>query len=196
MNDSEIIELYFQRDEQAIKETDSRYGGLCHHIAYNILNENKFKQAYNILNNKEDAEECVSDAYVGVWNAIPPARPDNFMAFVSRITRNLSLKKLEFITRDKRSRDMSVSLEELEAVLPDERCVKDITGEELGSAISRFLRGQKAEARNVFIRKYYFFDSVKEIAARYSFTESKVKNMLLHTRKKLRDYLVKEDIWI
>ena len=166
MNDSEIIELYFQRDEQAIKETDSRYGGLCHHIAYNILN------------NKEDAEECVSDAYVGVWNAIPPARPDNFMAFISRITRNLSLKKLEFITRDKRSRDMSVSLEEL------------------GSAISRFLRGQKAEARNVFIRKYYFFDSVKEIAARYSFTESKVKNMLLHTRKKLRDYLVKEDIWI
>ena len=80
MNDSEIIELYFQRDEQAIKETDSRYGGLCHHIAYNILN------------NKEDAEECVSDAYVGVWNAIPPARPDNFMAFISRITRNLSLK--------------------------------------------------------------------------------------------------------
>ena len=184
MNDSEILELYFQRDEQAIKETDSRYGGLCHHIAYNILN------------NKEDAEECVSDAYVGVWNAIPPARPDNFMAFISRITRNLSLKKLEFITRDKRSRDMSVSLEELEAVLPDERCVKDITGEELGSAISRFLCGQKAEARNVFIRKYYFFDSVKEIAARYSFTESKVKNMLLHTRKKLRDYLVKEDIWI
>lgn len=184
MNDSEIIELYFQRDEQAIKETDSRYGGLCHLIAYNILN------------NKEDAEECVSDAYVGVWNAIPPARPDNFMAFISRITRNLSLKKLEFITRDKRSRDMSVSLEELEAVLPDERCVKDITGEELGNAISRFLRGQKAEARNVFIRKYYFFDSVKEIAARYSFTESKVKNMLLHTRKKLRDYLVKEDIWI
>ena len=118
------------------------------------------------------------------------------MAFISRITRNLSLKKLEFITRDKRSRDMSVSLEELEAVLPDERCVKDITGEELGNAISRFLRGQKAEARNVFIRKYYFFDSVKEIAARYSFTESKVKNMLLHTRKKLRDYLVKEDIWI
>ena len=91
MDDLRIIELYFGRDEQAIKETDAKYGKLCHSIAYNILN------------NHEDSEECVNDTYVGVWNAIPPTRPNNFMSFVCRIARNLSLKRLEFMKREKRS---------------------------------------------------------------------------------------------
>ena len=180
MDDLQIIELYFQRDEQAVRETDAKYGRLCHRIAYNILGS------------REDSEECVNDAYMGIWNAIPPARPSNFTAFVCRITRNLSLKRLEFLTREKRSRDVLVSLEELEEVLPDDRIPQDAGEEELGRLISDFLRTQKEEARNVFIRKYYFFDSVGEIAERYSFTESKVKNMLLHTRNKLKAYLIKE----
>ena len=87
MDDLSIIELYFARDEQAIKETDAKYGKLCHSIAYNILNNN------------EDSEECVNDTYIGVWNTIPPTRPNNFMAFVCRITRNLSLKRIEAMAR-------------------------------------------------------------------------------------------------
>lgn len=184
MDDQKIIDLYFDRNEQAITETDVKYGKLCHNIAYNILS------------NREDSEECVNDTYIGVWNAIPPTRPDNFMAFVCRIARNLSLKRLEFLKREKRSADVILSLDELSAVLPDERYAPDVSDEDVGRLISQFLRTQKEDVRNVFIRKYYFFDSVKEIAERYSFTESKVKNMLFYTRNKLRDYLIKEGVEI
>ena len=184
MDDLRIIELYFERNEQAIKETDLKYGKLCHSIAYNILN------------NREDSEECVNDTYVGVWNAIPPTRPNNFIAFICRITRNLSLKRLEFIKREKRSADVLLSFEELAAVLPDERYAPNISDEDIGKVISKFLRNEKEDAKNVFIRKYYFFDSIGEIAKRYSFTESKVKNMLFYTRNKLKDYLIKEGVGI
>jgi len=184
MDDQQIIDLYFDRNEQAITETDVKYGKLCHSIAYNILS------------NREDTEECVNDTYIGVWNAIPPTRPNNFMAFVCRIARNLSLKRLEFLKREKRSADVILSLDELSAVLPDERYAPDVSDEDVGRLISQFLRTQKEDVRNVFIRKYYFFDSVKEIAERYSFTESKVKNMLFYTRNKLKDYLIKEGVEI
>ncbi len=184
MEDQQIIDLYFDRNEQAITETNVKYGKLCHSIAYNILS------------NREDSEECVNDTYIGVWNAIPPTRPNNFMAFVCRIARNLSLKRLEFLKREKRSADVILSLDELSAVLPDERYAPDVSDEDVGRLISQFLRTQKEDVRNVFIRKYYFFDSVKEIAERYSFTESKVKNMLFYTRNKLKDYLIKEGVEI
>lgn len=184
MDDQRIIELYFERDEQAIKETDAKYGKLCHSIAYNILN------------NHEDSEECVNDTYIGVWNAIPPTRPNNFTAFVCRIARNMSLKRFEFMKREKRSADVLASLDELSAILPDERYSPDVSDEDIGKIISTFLRSQKEDVRNVFIRKYYFFDSVKEIAKRYGFTESKVKNMLFYTRNKLKDFLIKEGIEI
>ena len=127
---------------------------------------------------------------------MPPTRPNNLMAFVCKIARNLSLKRLEFIKREKRSASILISLEELEAVLPDERCAPNVSDEEVGKLISEFLYTQKEEVRNVFIRKYYFFDSIGEIAERYSFTESKVKNMLFNTRNKLKDYLIKEGIEI
>ena len=182
MHDPDIIDLYFARDERAIKETDAKYGKLCYGIAYNILKNN------------EDAKECVNDTYVGVWNAIPPTRPDNLMAFVCRITRNLSLKRLEAMSRQKRAHTTLVSLDELAEVLPDERLSRNTNDEDIGKLISDFLRSQRADVRNVFIRKYYFFDSVSDIARRYSFTESKVKNMLHHTRAKLKEYLIKEGI--
>ena len=184
MDDLRIIEMYFARDERAIKETDSKYGKLCHRITYNILH------------NREDSEECVSDTYIGVWNAVPPTRPNNLMAFVCRIARNLSLKRLEAATRQKRSQAVLVSLEELAEILPDESIESSLTDEGIGRAISGFLRNENADARNVFIRKYYFFDSVGDIARRFGFTESKVKNMLFHTRNKLREYLIKEGIYI
>ena len=176
MDDQRIIELYFERDEQAIRETDAKYGKLCHSIAYNILN------------NHEDSEECVNDTYISVWNAIPPTRPNSLTALV--------LKRFEFMKREKRSADVLASLDELSAILPDERYSPDVSDEDIGKLISKFLRSQKEDVRNVFIRKYYFFDSVKEIAGRYGFTESKVKNMLFYTRNKLKDFLIKEGIEI
>lgn len=184
MDDLSIIELYFSRDEQAIKETDQKYGKLCRKISYNILEC------------KEDSEECVNDTYLGVWQAIPPARPRSLMAFVCAITRNLSLKRLESATAQKRSRSALVSLSELEDILPDESINDNLSDEVIGKLISRFLRRQKADVRNVFIRKYYFFDSISDISARYSFSESKVKNMLYHTRIKLREFLIKEGVQI
>ena len=184
MNDLGIIELYFARNEEAIRQTDIKYGKLCHSVAYNILNNN------------EDSEECVNDTYIGVWNTIPPARPNNFMAFVCKITRNLSLKRLEAMSRQKRSQAILVSLDELAEVLSDESIADGVSDEDIGKLISDFLRNEKSEIRDVFIRKYYFFDSIGDIARRYDFTESKVKNMLYHTRTKLKDFLIKEGIEI
>lgn len=180
MDDRSVIELYFARDERAIRETEQKYGRLCHSIARNILG------------NAQDAEECVNDAYMGVWNAIPPARPDDLGAFVCRVVRNLSLKRLRALSRQKCSREMTVSLSELEEILPDEAV--DGREGEVAAAISAFLRSQSEDVRGVFIRKYYFFDSIAEIAKRYGFSQSKVKSMLYHTREKLKVYLTKEGI--
>ncbi len=182
MNDHEIIELYFSRDEEAIKQTDLKYGRLCRQISYNILN------------NQEDAEECVHDAYIGVWNAIPPTRPNHLLSFICKITRNQSLKRLESMTRQKRSQGILVSLDELAEILPDESVADGANDEEIGKLISDFLRSEKEDVRNVFIRKYFFFDSLGEIAKRYDFTESKVKNMLYRTRMKLKDFLIRQGI--
>lgn len=184
MEDLNIIELYFARDEQAIKETDAKYGRLCHSIAYNILH------------NKEDSEECVNDTYIGVWNAIPPTRPNHFIGFVCKITRNLALKRIEAMNRLKRSQATVVSLDELAEILSDESIAEDVSDEGITALIGDFLRKEKADVRNVFLRKYYFFDSVGDIAERYGFTEDKVKSMLYHTRKKLKEYLVKEGVAI
>ncbi len=184
MDDQKILELYFERNEQAIKETEDKYGKLCQRIAYNILNDH------------EDAEECVNDTLAGIWNAIPPARPVNLMAFVSNVARNLSLKRLEFLSREKRSADMIVSLDELADILPDERYVPDMSNENVGKLINIFLHKQKKDVRKVFIRRYYFFDTIKDISEQFSFTESKVKNMLFNTRKKLKEYLIKEGVEI
>lgn len=184
MDDLQIIELYFARDEKAIKETDTKYGRLC------------FNLANNILSNNQDSEECVNDTYLSVWNKIPPTRPNNFMAFICKITRNLSLKKLEFKMALKRTPNVIVSFHELEEVLSDDHIPPNIGDEEIGKMLTAFLQNEKEDARNVFIRKYLYFDSIGDIAARYSFTESKVKKMLYRSRNRLRDYLRKEGVEI
>ncbi len=184
MEDKQIIELYFARDEQAIQETDIKYGRLCTSVSYNILA------------NASDTEECVNDTYFHTWNQIPPTRPLYFSAFLCKIVRNLSLKRLDYLTAKKRCPQVLVSLEELEAILPDDRMDPHMEREELGRIISQFLRTEKAEARNVFLRKYLFMDSVSDIAARYGYEESKVKSMLFRTRSRLRAYLKKEGVEI
>ncbi len=182
MDDLQIIELFFQRDERAIAETQAKYGDLCFHIVYNILN------------NHEDAEECVNDTYLNVWNTIPPAKPQSLKAFVCKIARNLALTRLKYNNRKKRSPDSLISLSDVEDTLISTSADQHLLDEEAGRVIDKFLREQKSDVRNVFLRRYWFGDSIDDIADRFSFSKSKVKSMLFHTRNKLIKYLHKEDI--
>lgn len=184
MDDSQIIELYFAREEQAIRATDEKYGKVCLHTANNLLP------------NREDAEECVNDTYLTAWNQIPPTRPRILPAFLCKIVRNLSLKRLEQNNALKRSPEMLISFDDLSCVLPDHRIDSEMQEEQLGWIISEFLRTEKQDARNVFLRKYWFFDSISEISRMYGYSETKVKSMLLRTRTRLRDYLKKEGIYV
>lgn len=183
MEDEQIIALYFSRDELAIRETDEKYGRLC------------FQIANHLLQSPQDCEECVNDAYSCLWKQIPPQHPQCLMAFLGKITRNLALKRLEYASAAKRSPDAVISLSELEEVLPDRQPADSAADDaSIGRLIDAFLRQQKADVRNVFLRRYWFFDSVSEIAARYHFSESKVKSILFRTRSKLRQYLKKEGV--
>lgn len=182
MEDTQIIELYFARDQQAIQETGQKYGRLC------------FSVAHNILHSKEDSEECVNDTYLGAWNAIPPKQPNSLTAFLCKITRNLSLKRLDYNKARKRSPEVLLSFEELETVLADEQIQPQVSDEDIAEAISRFLQSESPEHRNVFLRRYWFCDSIQSIAQRYSFREGKVKSILYRTRIRLKDYLEKEGI--
>lgn len=180
MDDKQIVDLFFNRDEWAIKETDKKYGKLCLRIADNILS------------NREDAEECVNDAYLAAWKKIPPECPGNLSAFISKIVRNLSLKRLEFLNAKKRSAESVISLSEIDEAIPDDSFMMSIEDDEIAKLISVFLRKEKELDRNVFLRKYWFFDTVSDIAGMYSLSETSVKAKLFRTRNRLRDYLKKE----
>ncbi len=182
--DSRIVELFLARDETALTHTQQKYKPLC------------LKIAYNILGNHEDSEECVNDALFGVWNSIPPNRPTNLKAFICKIARNISLTRLKFKLRQKRNPDFECSLDELAEILPDESISADCSDEDIGAVIDKFLDTLNESTRGVFLRKYWFFDSVAEIAERYGFSESKVNNILYRTRNKLREYLKKEGIYL
>ena len=182
MNDDQIIQLYFDRSEQAIKETDTKYGGYCYSIAYNILT------------NPEDAEESVSDTYLSAWNAMPPQRPAILQAFLGKIARNLALNRYKAKSAQKRQGDaLALSLDELDD------CAVSLSGPEsetaaaeLGASISAFLRTQSEDARSMFILRYFYCDSIEEISSRFGCGESRVKTTLLRTRRKLKQHLIKE----
>ena len=186
MEDSLIVALYRQRDETAIPETEIKYGRFC------------FSVAERILRNSEDAAECVNDTYLAAWNAIPPHRPEKLSAFLGKITRRLALKKLRDRSADKRGGgSVDLSLDELEECLPSGRTVDEsVDLAVLTEILNDFLAALPVEERRVFLRRYWSFDSVGEIAARFGFGESKVKMTLKRTRDKLRARLQKEDIWI
>ncbi len=184
MDDKLIIELYLLRDERAITETDIKYGRMCYAIARNILSS------------EADTEECVNDTYLGCWNAIPPTLPKSLSAFISKIARNLAMKKLRYNSAEKRTRQAEKSLTELEDILPDNRYRPDLGDEELGEILNGFLWSESEQARKVFIRKYWYFDSVDDICRKYSMSESKVKSILYRTRERLKEHLKKEGILI
>ena len=173
MNDQEIISLYFDRDEQAIAETDKRYGKTCMRVSMSILNSHP------------DAEECVNDTYLKTWNAIPPARPRSLCAFVCRIVRNLSLNRLEELTAAKRNRDLTVSFEELEACIP----LPDEASPELADLLESFLRKEGETDRVLFIGRYWFACSVEDLARRTGLTRRAVHMRIFRTRERLRAYL-------
>ncbi len=180
MEDREIVELYFKRDESAIPETDKKYGKLC------------FKLAERIIGDKHDADECVNDTYLGVWQAIPPERPNSLCAFVAKIARNLAISRLKYRTAAKRNSEYTVSLSEFEEIIPDTSAIDELEDRELGQWISEFLYSEQEEYRNIFIRKYWFLDSVTEIAMQYGYTESKIKSILFRMRNKLKDHLTEK----
>ncbi len=184
MDDRQIIELFFHRDERAIRETESKYGRLCYRIANNVLNDVR------------DAQESVNDTYLGLWNTIPPQKPRNFTAYVCKIARNASLKKYEYNSAQKRNSHFETSLSELEEVLPDRSIRQDVTDERLGVLINAFLKKEKRDIRNVFIRRYYMHEDIAGIAKKYGFSESKVKSMLFHARNKLKKFLVAKGVTI
>lgn len=183
MEDKRIIEMYWDRNEDAINETSAKYGALCLYIAKNILSS------------FEDSEECVNDTYFALWNAIPSARPNIFSAFVSRITRNLALKRYEYISAVKRNPAAAASLDELgDCVAGNDSVESEIENSFIASTISDFLWQQTEEKRNIFIRRYWYFDSIEIISKQTGFTQSKVKSILYETRLKLRKYLEREGI--
>lgn len=185
MDDDKIINLFWKRSEIAINEVRVKYSRYCYSIAIRILQNN------------EDAEECVSDTFLRAWGAIPPARPSNLRTFLGKITRNLSLNYLEKRTADKRGGgQIELILSELEESIPSVQSnVENIMdGKSLIEVINNFLEGIDKSQRKVFVRRYWYGSSIKEIGEDYGFTDSKVKSILFRTRKKLKRELEKEGI--
>ncbi len=186
MEDHEIIELYNARSETAIAQTDAKYGAFCRSIAFHILRD------------AEDAAECVSDTYLAVWNAIPPRRPQCLRAFLGKITRNLSLNRLEKQNAQKRGgTQTNLVLEELSSCIPDKSGAETITEDMvIRETLNRFLKSLSETERWVFVRRYWYTDSVGEIAAKMNASENRVYVLLHRTRKKLKTMLEKEGVAI
>ena len=179
MQDNEIVDLYWARSEDAISQTNVKYGSYCRGIALHILRS------------REDSEECVSDTWLKTWESIPPQRPVRLGAYVGRITRNLSLNRLKAMRRQKRGGgEVIAALEELDETLPSPFSVEeDVDARELAALLDRFLDELSSENRNIFLQRYWYFCSVGEIASACSVSQSKVKMSLLRSRNRLKKYL-------
>ena len=184
MEDSAIIDLYWAREERALSETDAKYGGYCRSIAHNILK------------NREDSEECVSDTWLHTWNAIPPTRPGCLRAFLGCITRNLSFTRWEAARAQKRGGGQTeILLSELADCLPGgERVDARLDAQAVTLTIEAYLRTQTRENRQLFLRRYYYGDSVRRLSGLFGLTENTVKSRLFRLRAGLRDALLKEGI--
>ena len=182
MTDDKIIQLFFQRKEVAIEETQKKYGSYC------------FKIANNILNNREDSEECLNDTWLKAWESIPPTRPAYLNLFLAKITRNFAINTYRSKHTHKRGKgEMALVLDELEECITGETDVETLyIAEELQSSINKFVRGLSEKDGNVFIRRYFYADSIKDISNRYHISENNVRVMLNRTRNKLKLRLEKE----
>ena len=183
MEESKILDLFFERSEQAILELDRSYGAAVRTTAGNLLRD------------PQDVEECVNDAYLGVWNSIPPQRPEPLVSYVCRIARNLAVSRLRSETAAKRNSSLDLVLEELEECIPARTDVEgELEARELTRAIDRFLAALSYTDRYLFVRRYWFADPVREIAARTGLRENRVSVRLFRLREKLRKHLQKEGL--
>lgn len=182
MEDHQIVDLYWQRSESAIEETEQKYGRYLIRIAYNILSD------------WEDSEETVGDTYLKAWNSMPPHRPGTLSTYLGKITRETAIDRFRKRTSQKRQASQySYSLSELqECVSAGNTTAQDVDLRLLSQAISAFLRTVSPQARSIFVGRYYFMDSIREVAAYYGMSESKTKSMLHRTRMALKAYLKQE----
>lgn len=186
MEDREIVELYWQRDERAVAETAARYGKYCGRIASNILCR------------PEDVEESVNDTWMNAWNSMPPHRPEVLPSFLGKITRHICLKRWRERSAQKRGGgEAELAFEELEESISDGRSIDEaVQVKELGQIVNLFLNGLPETERYVFVCRYWYLDSIAAISAQYGFSQSKVKTMLWRTRKKLMLQLEKEGVFL
>lgn len=183
MQEQEIIALFQKRDQEAITQTDRTYGSMCRSLSGRILR------------NREDAEECVNDSYYRLWERIPPEKPVSLPAYLAKIVRNLSLDRLRETESLKRGGGaVTVALEELRSVSSREDVEQQVAARDLSRAIDSFLRTQPQRSRNVFLRRYFYFEDRDEISRRYSISAAQVSVILSRTRKKLRKYLTEEGL--
>ena len=181
MEDTKIVELFWQRDQAAIAHTDKKYGRYCYAIAYGILAS------------REDSEECVSDTWHNAWNAIPPEKPKRLQAFLGRITRNLALDRYGYYTAQKRNAKLETAMDEYWQCIPGGEMPLDDTVA-LKELINGFLGSLDQRSRIIFLRRYYYVCPVKEIAGSMGLSESYVSVSLHRTRNKFKEYLQKEGV--
>lgn len=183
--DEKIIELFFERSEQAIHELDRKYGKVCHRLSYNIVNS------------RQDAEECVNDAYLGAWNAIPPAKPKPLQAYICKIVRNISLKMYYRNKAAKRNSTYEIAMQELEDCLSASNTVEaEIEAGELAGIIDNFLETLTVENRVIFMRRYAYMDTYADIAAHIGLSEKNVSVRLTRMRRKLKQYLMERGVCV
>jgi RNA polymerase sigma-70 factor (ECF subfamily) len=183
MEDQQIVDLYWQRNEKALSQTQKKYGKYCHSIAFAILYSS------------EDAEECVNDTLLRAWSAIPPARPGRLSTFLGKITRNLAIDRLDKNTAKKRSGQIEIVLDELSECIPDADSTPDLTDKiAMGDAINSFLASLDKETRVMFMQRYWYASPIKSIARELEKSESYVKVTLMRTRNKFKEHLEKEGI--
>lgn len=182
MTDDQILQLFWDRNEQAIACTDHAYG-------LNLMNV-----AGRILNSREDSEECVNDTYLKAWQTIPPQRPIYFFAFLAKICRYLAFGKLDWDNALKRKAEVVTLSDEMQLCIPDRDWERDMESREIGHLLNEFLAVTPKESRMIFLRRYWYAESISEIAKHFGISQSKVKVSLYRTRVKLREFLEKEGI--
>jgi len=185
LEDSKILRLFFERSEQAIAELERKYGAAVR------------KTAANILGSRQDVEECANDTYLGVWNSIPPQNPDSLIAYVCKIARNLALWKYHSNTAQKRNSQYDLVLDELEECIPSGMSVEtELEAKELGASINRFLGSLSREDRFLFVRRYWYADPVRDLAAETHSSPNRISVRLFRLREKLRNPLTKEGLLV
>lgn len=183
MEDNQIIELYWNRSENAISETDKKYGEYCSYIANNILQ------------NKEDSIECLNDVYLNTWNTIPPKRPNVLKLFLAKITRNVAINKYKNLRAKKRNSNMELVLEELEDCISNNESVENIIEyNELVTFLNEFIEKLPINKKKIFLDRYWYLNSIKDISLKNKISENNVKVILYRLRNELKDFLIERGI--